>query len=340
VKIRRLDEVGTDAWNELVEAAPEGTFFHLAEWESVVVRSFGFRSHYIAAADDSGVIGVLPLFVVKRPLLGTALMSTPVCVVGGAVALSTEAATFLEAAAIAQAKKLNVDYLEIRDANRRLDGWHQHEQFWTFTLPILDTEEANLKAIPRRQRAVVRKAIKLGLTASVDRNIDPFYSLYAQSMHRVGTPAYPKTYMQALLTHFGERTEIITVNKERRPLCSMLCFRYKNQTLPYYAGATAEAYASFAYTFTFWSAVKRGLELGYEMADFGRSIQGTGSFAFKKNWGMDYQPLHYQTYLVRGRQHPSMDPASLKFRAFSATWKRLPRFLVDRLSPFASRLVV
>ena len=51
-------------------------------------------------------------------------------------------------------------------------------------------------------------------------------------------------------------------------------------------------------------------------------------------------PLFYQTYLVRGRAHPTMDPASLRFRVFSNTWKRLPRFVVDGLSPLASRLVV
>ena len=340
MKIRRLEDIGTDAWNAAAGATPDGSFFHLAEWEPVIRQNFRFESQYLAVEDATGIIGVLPLFIVKRGPLGTTLMSTPLCVVGGAAACQPEAATFLEEAAMARAKMLGVDYLELRNTHRLLDGWQAHEQFFSFTRPILDTEDANFKAIPQKQRADVRKALALGLTAGTTREIEPFYSLYADSMHRMGTPAYPKKYIQSLIAIFGDRAEVVFVENQGRPLCAMLCFHFKNRILPYYAGAISEAYSCYAYTFMFWSAVKRGLALGFDMADFGRSIRGTGSFDFKKNWGMERQPLLYQTYLVRGRAHPTMDPASLRFRVFSNTWKRLPRFVVDGLSPLASRLVV
>ena len=340
MKIRRLEDIGAGAWNAVAGAAAEGSFFHLAEWEPVISRSFGFQSEYMAAEDAAGLVGVLPLFVVKRGPLGAALLSTPLCMAGGAAALSPETAEFLERAAIDRAKALGVNYVELRNTHRRLDAWHTHEQFYAFTRPILETEESNLNAIPKRQRADVRKALALGLTASTNRDIDPFYKLYADSMHRMGTPAHPKQYMQALLDAFGERVEIIVAQNDGRPVCAMLCFHFNNQTLPYYAGAAKEAYSTFAYTFTLWSVVQRGFELGFDTADFGRSIRGTGSFDFKKNWGMERQPLNYQTYLVKARAHPSMDPASLRFRLFSGTWRRLPRFAVDALSPIASRLVV
>lgn len=340
MKIRRLEDIGAQAWNTAVGAAPAGSFFHLAEWEAVVARSFGFHSQYLAAEDATGIVGVLPLFVVKRKLLGTSLISTPLCAVGGAAALTDDAAEFLERAALDRARALGVDYVELRNVGRRLVGWHTHEQFHSFSRPILDTEEANLKAIPQHQRADVRKALKLGLTAKTSRDIEPFYRLYADSMHRMGTPAYPKKYMQSLIATFAERVEIVVTEHDGRPVCAMLCFHFNNRTLPYYAGATREAYSTYANTFTFWSVVLRGFELGFETADFGRSIRGTGSFAFKKNWGMESQAFNYQTYLVNGRKHPSMDPQSLRFRLFSNTWRRLPRFVVDGLSPSASRLVV
>ena len=340
MKIRRLEDVGTVAWNAAVAAAPDGSFFHLAEWEPVIRQNFGFESQYLATEDATGIIGVLPLFAVKRGPLGIALMSTPLCVIGGAAALYPEAAAFLEEAALVRAEALEVDYLELRNAHRCLDGWRRHEHFFSFSRPILDTEEANFKAIPKRQRTYIRKALTLGLTASMNRDIEPFYSLYADSMHRLGTPAYPKKYIQSLLTEFGDRVEIVIVKNQARPIAAALCFHFNNQTLPFYGGASTEAYSTHAHTFMLWSVVKRAYELGFTMADFGRSIRGTGSFNFKKIWGMKSQPLHYQTYLVRGRAHPIMDPTSLRFRVFSDTWKRLPRFVVDRLSPLASKLVV
>ncbi|MCZ6770439.1 MAG: GNAT family N-acetyltransferase, partial [Proteobacteria bacterium] len=149
-----------------------------------------------------------------------------------------------------------------------------------------------------------------------------------------------KKYIQSLLTEFGDRVEIVIIKNQTRPISAALCFHFNNQMLAYYGGASSEAYSSHAYTFMLWSVVKRAFNLGFEKADFGRSIRCTGSFNFKKIWGMEWQPLNYQTYLVKGRAHPIMDPASLRFRAFSNTWKRLPRFVVDGLSPLASRLVV
>ena len=340
MKIRRLDEIGIDAWNAAVSAVPDGNFFHLAEWESVIRRSFGFDSQYIAVEDASEIIGVLPLFLVKRWPFGTALMSTPLCTTGGVAAFGSEATAFLEQAAIARATALAVDYIELRNPRRSLEGWHSHNQFISFTRPILESEDANFSAIPKRQRTYIRKAVALGLTASTNREVEPFYSLYADNMHRLGTPAYPKKYIQALLSEFGDRAEIVTVNNQGEPVAAALCFNFNEQILAYYGGASGAAYASNAATFMLWSIVKRAFECGFTMADFGRSIRGTGSFNFKKNWGMDWQPLHYQTCLVNGRSHPIMDPASLRFRIFSNAWRYLPRVIVDRLSPLASRLVI
>ncbi len=340
MKIRSLDEVGIDAWNTTVSAVPGGTFFHLAEWESIIRRSFGFDSEYLAVEDASGIIGVLPLFVVNRGPFGTALISTPLCATGGVAAFSGEATEFLEKAMIARAKALRVDYVELRNSRRSLEGWHLHNQFISFTRPILESEEENFTAVPKRQRTYIRKAMALGLTASIVCDVEPFYSLYTESMHRLGTPAYPKKYISTLLSEFGDCAEIVVVNNRHRPISAALCFNFNGQILPYYGGASDAAYATNAATFMLWSIVKHAFECGCTMADFGRSIRGTGSFNFKKNWGMEWQPLQYQTRLINGRSHPIMDPASRRFRVFSNVWRNLPRGIVDRLSPLASRLVV
>lgn len=340
MKIRTLDEIGEETWNALVIAAPEGSFFHLAQWKSVVSAGFGFQSEYLAVEDATGIVGILPLFVARRGPLGTALLSTPLCSVGGAISLYPEAAEFLEKAAIHKAARLGVDFVELRCASRRLEGWATHEQFYSFMRPILNTEEANFLAIPRKQRAVVRKALSLGLTNGVDCDIDGFYSLYANSMHRLGTPAYPKRYMESLATIFKKQIEIVTVRHEGRAVSAMLCFHFNDQVYPYYAGATTDAISMDAQTFTFWSVVQRASELGLKKVDFGRSIRGSGSFDFKVNFGMEKHRMNYQTYLVKAQTHPNMDPRSMQFRLFSNVWKRLPRFVVNRLSPLASRMVV
>ena len=65
------------AWNAYVQAHPEGTFFHLAEWQDVLTRAFGHRTHYLLAERGGAIVGVLPLAEVKSRLFGHALVSTP-----------------------------------------------------------------------------------------------------------------------------------------------------------------------------------------------------------------------------------------------------------------------
>ena len=47
---------------------------------------------------------------------------------------------------------------------------------------------------------------------------------------------------------------------------------------------------------------------GLRVFDYGRSKRGTGSFDFKKNWGFEPQPLHYEYLLVKGKRVPEHNP--------------------------------
>ena len=59
-------------------------------------------------------------------------------------------------------------------------------------------EEANMLAIPRKQRAMVRRAEERA-HQHIDANVDRFFEVYADNVHRHGTPAMPKRYFAALL---------------------------------------------------------------------------------------------------------------------------------------------
>jgi len=51
------------------------------------------------------------------------------------------------------------------------------------------------------------------------------------------------------------------------------------------------------------------------------SKRGTGSFDFKKNWGFEAQPLHYEYCLLRRDGIPQNNPANPKYRAFIEVWR-------------------
>ena len=63
--------------------------------------------------------------------------------------------------------ELKVDHLELRNMQARHVDWPAQDLYVTFRKEILPEEEANLLAIPRKQRAMVRKGIKNGLLSTI-----------------------------------------------------------------------------------------------------------------------------------------------------------------------------
>ena len=133
-------------------------------------------------------------------------------------------------------------------------------------------------AIPRKQRAMVRKGIKNNLLTQIDTNADRFFALFADNVHRHGTPAMPKKYFQALMDTFGPDCEVLTVcAPDGRPLSSVMSFYFRNEVLPYYAGDDEAARDLAANDFKYWELLRRACARGLKVSDYGRSKQGTGT---------------------------------------------------------------
>ena len=335
---------GEDAprWDDFVRRCPQATFFHLSAWRDIVEEVFDHRTFYLYAERAGDIVGVLPLAEVRSRLFGHALVSLPFCVYGGiatAEDAGPETLHALESKAETLAQALGVQHLEYRNLQPRHEDWpRQAELYVTFRKEILPEVEANLLAIPRKQRAMVRKGIKNALVSEVDDTVDRFFALYADNVLRHGTPALPKRFFEQLKERFGEACEVLTVSSpEGKPLSSVLSFYFRDEVLPYYAGDDLAARELAANDFKYWELMRRACERGCKVFDYGRSKVGTGPYAFKKNWGFEPQPLSYEYRLYKRDSIPQNNPMNPKYRAFIALWKRLPIGVANRLGPHIVR---
>ena len=339
--VRRLDPADAQTarrWDEFVAACPEATFFHKAGWQRIVGDIFRHPTHFLYAERGGAIEGVLPLAHVRSLLFGNALVSLPFAVYGGAAATTAEAADAIETEAQALAKNLGVDHLELRNLKPRHPEWPLQDLYVTFRKTLEPDVEANMLAIPRKQRAMVRKGIKNGLRSEVERSVDRFFTLYADNVLRHGTPALPRRYFEALLEIFGQDCDVLTaVDANGKPLSSVLSFYFRDEVLPYYAGDDVAARDLAANDFKYWELMRRSCERGIRVFDYGRSKQGTGSYSFKKNWGFEPQPLHYEYCLYKRDSIPQNNPSNAKYRLFIEAWRRLPVGLANRLGPFIVR---
>lgn len=325
-------------------AAPHGTFFHRAAWAGVLERTFGHRAHYLLVERDGVVAGVLPLVHVRSRMFGDALVSTAFCVYGGPLAADRESFSMLVEAATELMQRAGAPVLEFRFLAPPVADWLD-ETVWparsdlyvTFRRPIVASDEDNMKAIPRKQRAMVRKGIDHRLTSVADTDVDRLYRIYSESVRNLGTPVFARRYFRLLAEAFAGSMDVVSVLDGGVPVASVLNFYHRGEVLPYYGGGTARARACYANDFMYWEVMRRAAARGTRLFDFGRSKVGTGAFAFKKNWGFTPAPLYHRFHLAPGTSIPDHNPLNPKYRRFIAAWKRLPLPVANAIGPFIVR---
>ncbi|MEM7254249.1 MAG: FemAB family XrtA/PEP-CTERM system-associated protein [Pseudomonadota bacterium] len=336
--VQRADPSMRDAWDEFVAGCEGATFFHQWGWTETVERVLRHPTYYLCAVRGRSIEGVLPLAHVKSFLFGNALISCPFAVYGGVAAHTDEARQSLTNEARVLAHDLGVDYLELRYRDP-LPGQSPPEKdlYVTFRKTIEADPDVNLKAIPRKQRAMVRKGIKAGLVGEIDQDTDRFFAQYSESVRNLGTPVMSARWFAGLKETFGDQVEVLTVVHDGAPVCGLMTFYFRDEVLPYYGGGGGAARGLKANDFMYWDLMRRAGEAGYTVFDYGRSKKGTGSYSFKRNWGFEEAPLNYAYFLERAADIPNVSPTNPKYQAFIKIWQRMPLGLSRTVGPVLAR---
>jgi FemAB-related protein (PEP-CTERM system-associated) len=337
VDIRRLTTETVD-WDAFVRSTPGGSPFHLLAWKRAVETTFRHRAHYLMAVRGGGLEGVLPLFEVRGLLGGRGLVSVPYGVYGGVCATSAAAREALVGASRQLAGRVKADYVELRHRSGQEADLPTKSLYVTFSRPIESSEEANLNAIPRKQRRMTRQGLKHGLRPEFGlEHLDRFYDIYAHSVHSLGSPVFPRRLFHAIGQEFGKDCELLTIWKDSVPVSGVLTLLFEDQVLPYYGGARQEALAFAVNDFMYWELLCHAAKAGYRTFDFGRSREGTGAYNFKRHWGFEPVALPYQYVLMDGSQMPNLSPSNPRMHFAVEAWKRMPLPLTKVVGPFLTR---
>ena len=319
---------------------PDSSLFHLPAWSRTAERGCGQRSRYLVAEQGGRIVGCLPLTEVRSLLFGRALVSAGFGTGGGIVADNDFARAALAEAGWALAERLGCGSVELRGGVVPA-GWTASTGAYAAFARDLPTDAATLlAAIPKRQRAEVRRARDFGLDLSIgrdSRHVADHFRVYAESVRNLGTPVFPRRLFEAALAEFGEAAEILQLHREGRPLATMLTFRFRDTIQPYWGGGTAEARKWRANDLLYFETMRRGVELGCTRADFGRSKVGTGPHARKRIWDFAETPLVYGVRTADGAKPREVNPLDPKYRLQVAAWQRLPLAVANRLGPMIAR---
>lgn len=337
--IRLMEPNDAVEWDAYVNSHTHGSFFHLSSWARVVEYATPHKCPYLMAETNGEIVGVLPLTLRNSLLFGRAAVCGYFTVQGGALTNDQQTEKLLYDHAWRLTQDFGATSLEVRQieaASPTGGDWQQKTGASAiFRKHMADTTDERLLSIPRKQRAVVRKSLKQGLAIkSGPEQLKSVYKMYAQSVHRHGTPVFSFRLFEALLNYFPNQIDLsLCLDKDGDPTAGLMSFVFKNEILPYYVGGTVGSRRNHAHEFLYFQLMERSYENGARVFDFGRSRVGTGPFKYKQHWGFEPTPVVTSYRLAPGREMPDLTPGRGKFAVASKIWRQMPLALANLIGP-------
>lgn len=337
--LRDANEVARlDAW---VMAHEGGLPFHRPKWLKAIEAGTGQTAHCLVGDMAGEIAAILPFHLVHSPLFGRALVSSGFAVGGGILSDSQTATRRLADAICNLAEQWSCPTVELRGGSLPGGDWiEKRDSHANFLKALQVDDEAELLAIPRKQRAEVRKGLDNGLsieTGRDQRDLDWHYAVYAESVRNLGTPVFPKALMSSVIETFGDEADILTVLLDGRPVASVLSFYHKGIVMPYWGGGVWDARRLRANDVMYYSLMKHARRTGCTHFDFGRSKVDSGAYYFKKNWGFEPEPMAYAIHTADGQEPRDVNPNSPKYKAQIALWQKLPLSVANRIGPWIAK---
>lgn len=345
VTVMTPGEAGHCGWDDYVSAHPGATPYHRTGWIQAVAEAYGHQVYGLTArGQGGGLVGVLPLCLVKAPMTRGALTSLPYCDLGGPLADSDDIATELNAAAMELAKAHGLSRVHLRLGGEEVEPEPGLGKV-SMLLDLPESGEALFRSYKPKLRSQIRKAEKNGLTAEVSDSADAiagFYRVFAANMHRLGSPVHSQRWFEALKTAYGEKMVVGLVHHGDQVVgAGILLLNGRRASIPW--ASTDVAFNRLAPNMLlYWTLLEYVADRGYQVFDFGRSTPGEGTWRFKKQWGARSHRLEWVSIPEEGAEEPAGGQGVVpgRGRAFAErVWQRMPLWLANRLGPHIRKYI-
>lgn len=336
-----LREAHAAGWDDYVSRHPDGTGYHQLAWLESIASAYGHRVWCLVAMSPGGNLsGVMPLCEFRVPLMGAHWISLPYCDLGGPLASSETAALALRERALDLVKRYSGKGLSLRLPGAAVDPSTELAQAKVSMLCELpDSSEALFRSYKPKLRSQIRKAEKNGLRAEVTSGEDAiglFYEVFADNMHRLGSPVHSLRWFQDLQQAFGDRLRVGLVYSDDNVIgAGIILINGARASIPW-ASTLAEFNRLAPNMLLYWTLLAHVTDSGCRVFDFGRSTPGEGTYRFKKQWGAEPHELHWLDLSPNGEtvtQSPATGQGSRLRALVESAWQRLPLSVANLLGP-------
>lgn len=312
--------------DQFLLSLPEYSPYQHSAWRRAVAQAYGYTSGVVVYKDQAQILGFIAFSLVKNPLGQVKAVSLPYCDMGGVVATSAPVADALLEAFRHQVSVKMARGAELRSSSPALAGTELAHQKVRMVLDLPDSSTALLASYVPKLRSQIKKAEKNGLTTQILTHADvaAFYQVYAANMHRLGSPAHPQHWFEAVAAHYAAADALLIclVYLDQQVIGAGFVLRVGSKAVIPWASTLAQYNSLAPNMLLYWTIQSWLADHGIRQFDFGRSTFGEGTYKFKKQWGAEPVLLDWQQFDKQG---------NVEARAANATSPSRLRPLVEQL---------
>lgn len=344
MKIRTVsntEEIGQ--WNDYVFNHSRATPYHLHAWLQSIERAYHHQITALMAEDGNEIVGVLPIVIMRMPIVSNQAVSLPYCDLGGALANDEAVAERLLNDGINFCTDNKIKQFENR---QRSPATTDEESSLTgkkvrMLLPLPENSDSLLSSFKAKLRSQINKSRKNGLTATISlghqnpESIDQFYQVYCINMQVLGSPVHSKEWFIQIAQNYRENCIVCIVSLEGEAVAGGIVLRTSHKASIPWASTIPEYNRLAPNMLLYWSLLEYCADHGITEFDFGRSTYEEGTYRFKKQWGAKPELLQWDRYLNGTnieQQHSKGNTKSLRSQVESG-WRLLPLSVTIWMGP-------
>jgi FemAB-related protein (PEP-CTERM system-associated) len=227
------------------------------------------------------------------------------------------------------------DFLDLRHRSRNNLALPLNGDKVMMILDLPDSPDELWRRFDAKLRNQIRKAQKSGLTAawSGKERLADFYKMFAENMRDLGSPVHSRKFFAAIFEEFPDSVKLMLVRKDDLVIGGAVCFFFRGNLIVPWASSLREYFSLCPNNLLYWEMIHWGCENGYRRFDFGRSSPDSGTYRFKKQWGVKEEPLHWQCLSRKAGRATMPHADDAKYQWLIRAWSRLPLALTNMVGP-------
>ncbi len=333
-------------WQTFASAHPESNLYHSLMWRDLLVDVFGLRPRFYMARRGEEIVGVLPAFEVRFPMLGSKVVSLPYeAGSGGPLAVDELAERALVSTLMEGARTSGAHHVELRS----LQPSSTLEQLGFVVEPSvfhsevdLSQGEATWKGVGRDQRGKMRKAAREGVVVRRGESVSDylaFYQVYLRAFHAFGTPPYGPRYYPAVHARLAAEghSHVFLAEAAGEVVGGYLLFKWGSRAVNKISCVLPNALRLGVFPALYGHVLDWCIQNDVTWLSYGTSApDDQGLVGYKERWAATTHRVHRCTLALKGAVTPLEDyykPDTLPKRL----WKRLPRAVTPHLGQVLNR---